>query len=218
MSPLRRGDLSARLFSELLYGIAFLEEFLMTADGICKFCQKSVTIPDNLQGSLLRCPFCLRDFDVFEPQNPAQNIGNSLVQRQLQNLLDTTQAATEFLRIRAAKKFAANFGCIMALLMAATLGGLLFSESWSYFLLTSLTAGMLLCGAWIILINKYFARSIQNAFATLFKEAQIAAPGSRELYMKLLADFSSRLKISEKKVISDPFLRSILNRLSDGLE
>ncbi len=190
----------------------------MTANSICKFCHKSVNVPDNLQGSLLRCPFCLEDFDVFEPQSHEQNVQSSSVQIQTPESQNLTQAVTEFLQIRAAKKLATDSGCGLAFLLAVMPGVMLFPQSLPYFLLTSLTTGVLFCGAWIMLINRHFARSINNSFNSLFKESGIAAPGNRELYMKLLADFASRLKISEEKVISDPFLRSILNRLADGLE
>lgn len=190
----------------------------MTANGVCKFCHKSVSIPDNLQGSVLHCPFCLSDFDIFEPQKRAQNAASSIAQEQLPESQVLARAITEFLQIRAAKKLATDFGCSLGLLLAIALGGMLFSESWPYFLLTGLTTGIFFCGAWVMLINRYFARSINKAFSSLFKEADIAAERNPELYMRLLADFSSRLKISEEKVISDPFLRSILNRLADGLE
>ena len=190
----------------------------MTANGICNFCRKSVNIPDNLQGSLLKCPFCLKDFDVFEPQNPANSVGNGFVHGQSPAFLNITQTVTDFLQIRAAKKLATDSGCGFALLLAVIVGGRLFSENWPYFLLASSTAGILFCGAWITLINRYFAGKVSKAFNSLFKEAGIATPGSRELYMKLLADFSTRLKVNEEKIISYPFLRSILNRLTDGLE
>lgn len=190
----------------------------MTANGICKFCHKGVNIPDNLQGSLLRCPFCLRDFDVFESQSHAQNVQSSSAHIKAPELPDLTRLTTEFLRIRAAKKFATDLGCAFALLLAVALGILLFSESWLYFLLTILTAGIIFCGAWVMLIDRYFVRSIDNAFNSLFEESGISAPGNRELYIKFLANFSARLKVNEEKVLGDPFLRSILNRLADDLE
>lgn len=195
-----------------------LLEFSMTANGICKFCRKSVTIPDNLQGSPLRCPFCLRDFDVFEPQGHPENVQSGFPQSQPPELQNLTHSVTEFLQIRATKKLATDSGCGFALLMAVILCGMLFSESWPYFLLTSSTAGILFCGAWIMLIDRYFARRVRNAFDMLFDESGIATPGNRELYMKLLADLSNRLKVSEEKIISDPFLRKILDQLADGIK
>ena len=83
----------------------------------------------------------------------------------------------------------------MALLMAVTLGGLLFSESWSYFYDQFNSQHALV---WCLdnIDQQILCQKYSKRFATLLKKG--AAPGSRELYMKLLADFSSRLKISEK--------------------
>ncbi|HNX75138.1 MAG TPA: hypothetical protein PLM07_03745 [Candidatus Rifleibacterium sp.] len=190
----------------------------MSGQAKCRFCGKETAVPDNITGTTLRCPYCIRDFEIFSPESPASSElhGNSAIcGRSVQADPEFMNAVQVVISNRNKCRRNQNIMFAVAVLIAAPVAWLLRPEEDLLTLALFIILCLLIGGIFLTLVISKFHQKTAGILQQLTNSPAASASSRRQLYRSVLSALSECLQIDESEVVSDPLLRQALQRLED---
>ncbi len=193
----------------------------MTSQVKCQFCGKETVVPDNMTDSVLRCPYCIRDFDVCQQAITAgsggqEDTASPDLSRQAASALQN--AVNVIISNRQKNLRNQNLFFAVAVLIAAPSAWLLHPKEDLLTLAIFFFACLLIGGLFLFFIASRFSQTTSQILLDLNSESAIKSLPRQQLYRVMLASLAKSLQTGEPEIVSDPLLRQVLRQIEDSAD
>ncbi len=182
----------------------------------CQFCGKETTVPDNMTGTLLRCPYCIRDFDICDPaSSPDADNPNDTPAPDFQGNPALQSAVNAIITNRQKSLRTQNLLLMITTLIAAPAAWVIHSKEDLITLAIFIAISLVIGGLALTFANSRFSTITRTVLRNMSAEPSMQTLTHQQLYQCLLAALAAKLNIDEAELVSDPLLRQALQQLED---